>query len=82
MNELHRVLGVGDWVDPATSQDHILKVKLWTSDFEFDLKLMNTTTTAYSLPLFRFEGNEFRVYLKKNSRLYPQDQGVDYQALL
>jgi hypothetical protein len=60
--------GVSDWVDPATIQDHILKVKMWTSeyDFEYDLEKFNITKSSRSLPFFMYGENKLRVLLKKN----------------
>jgi hypothetical protein len=69
MKELHRGSGWGrgDWANPATIRDHILKVKMWTSeyDLEYDLKNINTNKSI-SFSFFIFGETKLRVLLKKN----------------
>jgi hypothetical protein len=62
--------GVGkchDWVDNVTIQDHILKIKMWTSeyDFEYDLEYINIDNPSFLDP-FYVDGNKLCVFLKKN----------------
>jgi hypothetical protein len=68
LKELHESWGKKDWIDPATIQDHILKVKMWTSEYEFeyDLENIDFTDSSVSLSFFMYGETELRVFLKKN----------------
>jgi hypothetical protein len=76
--ELHLGWGDGNWFDPATILDHILKVKMWTSeyDFEYDLGNRDIAKSSISLPIFFIGENKLRVLLKKN------EAGAKYNCLL
>jgi hypothetical protein len=67
LNDLHREQGKADWIDRATIRDHILKVKMWTSeyDFEYDLEYINIDNPSFPNP-FYVDGNKLHVLLKKN----------------
>jgi hypothetical protein len=78
MKELHEGWGKGDWVDPATIQDHILKVTMWTSEYnlEFDLEKINITKSSIFVPFLFIGDNKLRVLLKENG------EGAKYDCLL
>jgi hypothetical protein len=75
LKELHNGWGASVWIDPATIRDHILKVKMWTSkyDFEYDLEKININNPSFPDPFF-VDGNKLHVYLKTG--------GVKYGLLL
>jgi hypothetical protein len=58
-----RVAGV---FDPATIQDHILKIKMWSSEYEFeyDMKDFDINNPSFPYPIC-IDGNKLRVLLKK-----------------
>jgi hypothetical protein len=68
LKELHRGWGKSNWADPATIQDHILKVKMWTSEYnlEFDLENIDITISSISFPSFLIGETKLRVLFKKN----------------
>jgi hypothetical protein len=68
MKLLHNGWGPLNWIDPATIRDHILKVKMWTSeyDFEYDLDNINTTIPALTFSFLFIGELILRVLLKKN----------------
>jgi hypothetical protein len=68
MKYFHRGFGVPNWIDPSKIRDHILKVKIWTSeyDFECDLEKINSTGPSLYLPFFIYEETKLQVLLKKN----------------
>jgi hypothetical protein len=76
--ELRRGRGVPDRIDPATIQDHILNVKIWTSeyDFVFNLEHINITVPSFSLPFFFIGGIKLYVFLKMS------DDGSKYGCYL
>jgi hypothetical protein len=78
LKELHQGWGKADWVDPATIQDHVIKVKMWTSeyDFEYDLENSDITSPSFSLSFFIYGEITMRVLLKKNK------EGTKYDCLL
>jgi hypothetical protein len=77
LKELHEGWGPGDWIDPATIRGHILKVKAWTSEYEFEYDMEDSDITNPSFPdPFWFDGNKLHVVLKKN------EGGTKYDFLL
>jgi hypothetical protein len=71
LKEFHRGWGAADWADPATIRDHILKLKIWTSEYGFELDLdeldlEDITDPSIFLPFFLVGENKFCVFLKKN----------------
>jgi hypothetical protein len=78
MKELNIGWGVANWITPAEIRDHILKVKMWTSDydFEYDLENINITGPSFTLNPYIVHSESIRVVLKKN------EGGAKYDILL
>jgi hypothetical protein len=78
MKGFFRGKGLRDLIDPATIRDHILKVKMWTSEYDFEYDLVNITITDPSIPLpsFLIGENKLRIDLKKNKG------GTKYDCLI
>jgi hypothetical protein len=70
--------GVMSWIYPSTIRDHILKVKMWTSEYDLDYDLENEAITRQIITpeSFLIGENKLRVLLKKNKR------GDKYDCLL
>jgi hypothetical protein len=68
LNQLKNGWGVPDWIDPAAIQDHILKVKMWTSEYDLEYDLENEVITRQIITpeSFLIGDNKLRVLLKKN----------------
>jgi hypothetical protein len=68
LKEFYRGWGPSDWIDSATTRDHIVKLKMWTSeyDFEYDLEKININNPSFPDPFFVVGENKLRVLLKKN----------------
>jgi hypothetical protein len=65
--ELLRGRGIPDRVDPAAIQDHILNVKIWTSEYDFVYDLEHIThQSSVSLPFFFIGEIKLYVFLKMN----------------
>jgi hypothetical protein len=78
LKELHRGWGERDLLDPATIREHTLKVKMWTSDYEFEYNMKNIdiTNPSFLFRSFLSCGNKLRVLLKK------KEGGEKYDILL
>jgi hypothetical protein len=80
LKELNRGRGVADWIESSTIRDHILKVKMCTSeyDFEYDLEHIYNTTPSGSFDHFFIGENKLRV----NIALVKNEGGTNYNLLL
>jgi hypothetical protein len=72
-----------EFIDSTTIRDRILKVKLWTSDYDYelDLKQLNIRRKSVILNDFRIGESNMRVILKKNKEEKKYDifsMNVDY----
>jgi hypothetical protein len=78
LKELHKGWGPVKWIDPVTIHDHILKVKIWTSEYHFenDLENINVASSSFALHFFIIGDNELLVRFKKN------EGGSKYDCLL
>jgi hypothetical protein len=68
MRRLNEGWGKGNWIDTSTIQDHILKVKMWTSayDFEYDFIDIKNTRPSFKPKSFLCGEYKLRIVLKKN----------------
>jgi hypothetical protein len=67
LRELHLGWGDSNLVESATIGDHILKVKMWTSEYDFEYDLEDENITVRSIYLSFFIGDhQLLVILKKN----------------
>jgi hypothetical protein len=76
--EMHRGVGLSECLHPTSLRDFIFKVKMWTSeyDFEYDLENINTTKPSFSMSSFIIGDKILSISSKKNK------EGTKYDCLL
>jgi hypothetical protein len=67
IKDLKKGWGLADWCDPTTIRDHILCIKMWISDYDFecDLDWLSLEKSSFLLEPFKSGDNTFRLWLVK-----------------